>query len=418
MSAMCVAGNFKVNSFSLNERKIQTKNLCLRNYSLTSFSRFFGAEKMVVYRKMSKTLYREVSAALLKKAGYNDEEVKAGADHQVEIISIGQFARSMLKLLHMHEALGPDGSGCWVQGAKLERTSQEGPREVYNANGQFGPLAASRVAARVIEQAKKYGIGVCEVVGATHLICDPTWALKISSAGYKGTVIGTSGTPEATPLGGTKKTIGPNPISVSYPTKSCGALEFDMMYSWSTTGFSSGKTGQYKLEGKKLPDGFAIDEDGNNVNEPDDVYALTFGPDFETAKKLCGLGLGIEVDALFAGGNAAPMRGTSSGGTGDGIPRSYWKFMAEVPTATFGELPIPGDVPIGENVGIGLAQIMAPNPDSHIPGAGTAKWAKRTEEAGALLFPEPQIAALQKLLVQYGVDDVSIPDDLETVEYD
>jgi len=68
------------------------------------------------------------------------------------------------------------------------------------------------------------------------------------------------------PVGGKEKMLGTNPFAAVIPVPGADPIIIDM----ATSVVAKSKFKQYKEEGKKLPDGWAIDIEGNPTNDPDE----------------------------------------------------------------------------------------------------------------------------------------------------
>ena len=78
------------------------------------------------------------------------------------------------------------------------------------------------------------------------------------------------------PAGGTRGSLGTNPLAFSWPRMGQDPFTFD----FATSAFARGEIELYKRAGKPLPEGVAIDKDGNPTTDPQaalDGAMLTFG---------------------------------------------------------------------------------------------------------------------------------------------
>lgn len=78
------------------------------------------------------------------------------------------------------------------------------------------------------------------------------------------------------PAGGTRGSLGTNPLAFSWPRSGKDPFTFD----FATSAFARGEIELYQRAGKPLPEGVAIDKDGQPTNDPQaalDGAMLTFG---------------------------------------------------------------------------------------------------------------------------------------------
>ena len=110
------------------------------------------------------------------------------------------------------------------------------------------------------------------------------------------------------PFGGKFPTLGTNPHSWGFPTTD--AVGFPICIDWATSTVAMGRVQQFLREGKPLPPGCAVDEDGKETTDPAKVVALLpFGQ-----HKGYGLSLIDELIAAYIGGSLPTLR--SRWGTG------------------------------------------------------------------------------------------------------
>ena len=114
-----------------------------------------------------------------------------------------------------------------------------------------------------IEKAKTLGMGAVHVLNAGHLGILSFYAELASKEDLFGIVM--SNTSPAVVLPGTgKKYIGTNPICYSVPTN----LSFPLTADFSTATVSRGTLLEYKEKNKNIPIGWAVDEHGQDTDNP------------------------------------------------------------------------------------------------------------------------------------------------------
>ena len=343
--------------------------------------------------------------AEVKARGYNEEEATAAAEHLLWCALVQEWSRTLHKFEVMDNTSGSKVGG-WVPGAKMEllyptRSGTTRPRRVYDAHGQLGLLTAKIAVEEAIALCEEHGIGQVDVIGAGHLMCAGHWASMIAEAGLIGHVSCTSGTAEAAPHGGKKRTIGPDPFASAWPTKN--ALGFNVMIDTSATAYSMGKVSATKLDGKKLPPGVAITDDGQPTTEPVTPLILTFGESPTTSHKLFGLGLGIELTAALAGGSLPTLRGHRGSGPDEEQYRSHFRIQAEEPVGNLAARFAMGRT-MDQNVAAVYHDIMDPNPGSHPPGLGKQRGWDQSEKFGGILMSQAQLDEHLVYAKRYGID--------------
>ena len=104
----------------------------------------------------------------------------------------------------------------------------------------------------------------------------------------------TNASPIVAPPGGKKRMIGTNPIAFSVPDGEGGiAMQFDQ----STTAVALGKIKMAKAAGESIPQGWAVDADGNSTTNPEEALkgSLVSSGGYK------GWGFGLMAEILAAG---------------------------------------------------------------------------------------------------------------------
>jgi LDH2 family malate/lactate/ureidoglycolate dehydrogenase len=97
--------------------------------------------------------------------------------------------------------------------------------------------------------------------------------------------------PAAMPVwNGKDKLLGTNPFAVAIPSKSNGTIIFDM----ATSKVAKSKINEARLSNKKIPDGWALDEQGNPTTDPIEAIRGLVLP----MGGFKGYGLALTIDVL------------------------------------------------------------------------------------------------------------------------
>lgn len=138
---------------------------------------------------------------------------------------------------------------------------------LVQVDAQFGfaQPAFARALPEALAAARENGIATLAVGHAHTCTSLGYFTEQIARAGMIG--IGfTNATPIVAPPGGQSRVIGTNPISFAVPDGEGGiAMQFDQ----STTTVALGKITMAKAAGQSIPEGWALDKDGNPTSDPD-----------------------------------------------------------------------------------------------------------------------------------------------------
>ncbi|WP_323778880.1 Ldh family oxidoreductase [Leisingera sp.] len=144
-----------------------------------------------------------------------------------------------------------------------------------DARGGMSLLALEQALPTLIEKTRRYGIAAMAINNCFHFSALWPEVERLSSAGLAGLAMVPSHSWVA-PAGGTRGSLGTNPIAFSWPRAGKDPFTFD----FATSGFARGEIELYMRAGKPLPEGVAIDKDGKPTTDPQaalDGAMLTFG---------------------------------------------------------------------------------------------------------------------------------------------
>ncbi|WP_062307586.1 Ldh family oxidoreductase [Alicyclobacillus sendaiensis] len=170
---------------------------------------------------------------------------------------------------------------------------------VLDADDALGFVSAKEAAAYAVELARETGLGAVAVRRANHcgaLFLYAEWATLYGMVG-----LCCANTYPALALpGGRQPLIGTNPIAFAAPTP----LDYPLSIDLSTSAISRGAVIERAQRGERLPDGVAVDEDGEPTTDPHRALAGALLP--MGGAKGYALALMVEVLAgVLAGAHVA-----------------------------------------------------------------------------------------------------------------
>lgn len=160
---------------------------------------------------------------------------------------------------------------------------------MVEGNGNPGMLVGPLALNEVIRIAKENDFGMVGTRGSFSSSGALTYYLeKITNEGLIGIIMAES--PRSTsPHGGIEPLFGTNPIAFGYPTET-KPLIFDM----GTSAITFGELLNAKALGKKIPEGVALDVEGNVTTDPEKAIDGATLP-FDNSYKGAGLAMMVEV---------------------------------------------------------------------------------------------------------------------------
>ncbi len=344
----------------------------------------------------------EVHNALVAKAyvkrGYSQEEADAAARFSELTARHGIKTHNAIKALHLDHMFGSTTGGC-VPNATIEKLpSKYKAVERWNANKKLGQATAFAAMQQCMKLADEFGVGVVAVDNAFHYLWGGGYVIDAALKGYIAYTCCTAALAEVVPFGGKFPTLGTNPHSWGFPTQD--AIGFPICIDWATSTVAMGRVQQFAREGKQLPPGAAVDENGKETTDPAKVKSLLpFG-----AHKGYGLSLIDELYAAYVGGSLPTLR-------------NRWDQVNARPgekgTCCFFFQCIRADAISGDDFAQNRSQaenVMAVindvlghgNENCMLPGQPEAQAAALSKKHGGLLFTAAEIDAFAEIAQDAG----------------
>lgn len=203
---------------------------------------------------------RRLVAAALGKAGAN--AAMAGATARALVLAEAQglssHGLSRVAQYATHLANGR------VDGAAVPRLLHaKGGAALVDANEGLAFPACDLAVAVAIERAREFGVSFVGVANSHHCGVVVDHLRAVSDAGLVG--LGFTNSPAAMPAAGGKHPIfGTNPVAAMFPRRGTDALAIDL----SLSEVARGKLMVAAKNGKPIPLGWALDEDGRPTADP------------------------------------------------------------------------------------------------------------------------------------------------------
>lgn len=249
---------------------------------------------------VDRTRAETIAADAFAAHGISDADAELTAEVLVDADARGKHSHGLLRLPRFvrgieHGNVDPEGDITVIRDTGAAATLDGGSR--------LGPVVATEAVAEAMNRADDYGVGVVGVHNSNHLGMLGYYTDQARKAGY--VAIGMTNTePAMPPFGGAESVLGTNPLAIGIPTEP--PFNLDM----STSSISRGEVFELKEQGGTLPEGVALDADGEQTTDPAAALEGVILP-FGGAK---GSGLAVAIEIL-AGGLVGAAMGTDVSGT-------------------------------------------------------------------------------------------------------
>lgn len=144
---------------------------------------------------------------------------------------------------------------------------REGPTTaVVDGHNGMGMVVAKTCMDMAIEKAKKWGLGMVAARDSNHYGIAGYYVMMATEQGMIG-ITGSNARPSVAPTFGVENMLGTNPLTFGIPTDE----EFPFVLDCATSLTQRGKIEVYAREGKRVPAGWVIDENGESSTDPERI---------------------------------------------------------------------------------------------------------------------------------------------------
>lgn len=202
---------------------------------------------------------------------------------------------------------------------------------VIDGDNAFGPVSAKFCLDLALKKCEESG--VYTVFSRNNNTFGPAFYYSLKAAEQGCIAFICSNSPaQMAPAGGKEKMLGTNPFAAVIPVPRQSPIIIDM----ATSVVAKSKFKQYKKEGKKLPDGWALDEEGRTTNDPDEGIKGTVLP----MAGFKGYGISMLIDIMsgvLSGAAYLNKVGRFYSEEGTGMNVGFYLFVVN-PTVVMGDV--------------------------------------------------------------------------------
>jgi L-2-hydroxycarboxylate dehydrogenase (NAD+) len=194
---------------------------------------------------------------VMGKAGIPVDDAKIVADVLVQADKLGFDSHGVNRLKPIYLDRIKEGIQLPVTQFEVVR---EGPTTaVVDGHNGMGHVVAYKSMKLAIEKAKKYGMAMVAVRNSTHYGFAGYYPLMAVRENMVG-ITGTNARPSIAPTFGIENMLGTNPMTFGIPSDE----DFPFLLDCATSITQRGKVELYAREGKEMPKGWVIDEQGES----------------------------------------------------------------------------------------------------------------------------------------------------------
>ena len=238
---------------------------------------------------------QNIGYQLFETAGCSPDNTKAVVDHLVESNLFGHDSHGAIRFYEYAHAIQDGRFNPKAEPEIIKEHPCTAVVDAHNALGQVGGTFATNLA---IQKAKESGVGVVTLRNTSHIGRVGAYPLMAAREGLIGLIFVNAGREgrKVTPFGGRDGKLSTNPIGFSAPREKTDPLLLDM----TTSVVADGKVRVAINQGNPIPEGWAVDADGNPTTDPnrvrgDDPQGALLPMGGVVAHKGFGLSLASEI---------------------------------------------------------------------------------------------------------------------------
>jgi L-2-hydroxycarboxylate dehydrogenase (NAD+) len=195
--------------------------------------------------------------SILNKAGISEDDARIIGDVLLQADKLGFDSHGVNRLKPIYLDRIAEGILDPVTNFELIK---EGPTTaVVDGHNGMGHVVAYKSMKIAIEKARAYGMAMVTVRNSTHYGFAGYYALMAAKENMIG-ITGTNARPSVAPTFGVENMLGTNPLTFSMPSDET----FPFLLDCATSITQRGKVELYAREGKEMPKGWVIDENGES----------------------------------------------------------------------------------------------------------------------------------------------------------
>lgn len=330
---------------------------------------------MIETKTLSLSEIEDISFRALTKVGTSEANARplAVATAATEADGVASHGLAYIPIYCEHVSCGKvDG-----QAAPVLETPRPGVITVNAATG-FAHAAIDAGFDALIPMAKSQGIAALAINNSYNCGVLGYHTHRLAQAGLLG--IGFTNAPASiAPSGGAKPVVGTNPFSIAAP----GADGPSVLIDQSASTIAKSEVMKHAREGKPIPEGWALDSDGNPTTDPNVGLKGSMAP--SGGYKGVGVALLTEIMAAAMTGATLGINASPFSGTAGGPPKTGQFFMAIDPGATSGGH-------FAQRM-TDLVEAVKSQNGAHLPGDGRGAARARNQSEGVAV----NVATLDKI---------------------
>lgn len=191
------------------------------------------------------------------------------ADQLVSAERFGYSSHGIIRLIYYYRALK---DGLLNPKPNIKVLKENSNIVLVDGDNGFGQVIATKTTELAIKKSEEYGIGFGNAINLGHVGMLSYYILKVLEREMVGIAV-TNAPAVMAPLGGKRPFLGTNPIAIGMPFKK------PILFDGAMSVTSRGKIMIAMQKGEKIPENWALDEDGSPTTDPSRAIKGALLPD-------------------------------------------------------------------------------------------------------------------------------------------
>ncbi len=257
----------------------------------------------------------ESCSRIFNAAGLTEAESKQVAHSLVLSNMMGHDSHGVIRVVQYLQLLE---EGKMKSGREIRVVREADASAVLDGGWGFGQMVCRRAMEIAMEKARVRSVAAVELFQSCHIGRLGEYVEMAAESEMIGMVTCNNhgGGLLQAPFGGIDPKMSPNPLAIGFPS----GREFPIIIDMTSSVVAEGKIRLKRNRGEMLPDGWALDADGNPVRDPDIFYGPPRGAILPMGGVVAhkGFALALMVDLLSGalGGGGCSREGVPTGGNG------------------------------------------------------------------------------------------------------
>ncbi|WP_425843593.1 Ldh family oxidoreductase [Agrococcus sp. TSP3-2-1] len=208
---------------------------------------------------------RTVAVELLEAVGAQPDHARATVDNLLFADCSGIASHGLLRLPLYAKAVIAGGINV---APRMRWEAESVGAGLLDADAAFGQVAMEEALRWIEAQRGRASTVTVAVQSSSHFGAGGYWTRRLAEAGWLAIGVSSTG-PTVAPFGATRKVLGTNPLSISLPAGAEEPLTADL----ATSSGAYGKVIGARNAGTSIPEGWAVDAEGNSTTDPEAAMA-------------------------------------------------------------------------------------------------------------------------------------------------